>query len=201
MYGVSSCDLATTALPHRSAGNTFQAMPASGLLNGMIARAHTNRCAQRAHRAIGNRARHRLAVEPAALAFHEDAEIGGRSDFGDRVLPRLARFGLDDLAEFALLRAQQRRRAPEDLAAPRRGQPSPRISGGRRRCPRRSATSSAVPRATCARTWSSDRAALLQKRLLGLGPARGHLGVGYPVKDLAWIHERTACAIDGASSP
>src|SRR4029453_645467 len=37
VYGVSSCDLATTALPHRSAGNTFHATPASGLLNGMIA--------------------------------------------------------------------------------------------------------------------------------------------------------------------
>ena len=37
MYGVSSCDFATTALPHRSAGNTFHAMPASGLLNGMMA--------------------------------------------------------------------------------------------------------------------------------------------------------------------
>ena len=35
--GVSSCDLATTALPHSSAGNAFHAMPASGLLNGMIA--------------------------------------------------------------------------------------------------------------------------------------------------------------------
>src|SRR5882672_889976 len=37
VYGVSSCDFATTALPHRSAGNTFHATPASGLLNGMIA--------------------------------------------------------------------------------------------------------------------------------------------------------------------
>ena len=37
MYGVSSCDFATTALPHSSAGNAFQATPASGLLNGMIA--------------------------------------------------------------------------------------------------------------------------------------------------------------------
>src|SRR4030095_6752642 len=37
VYGVCSCDLATTALPHTNAGNTFHAMPASGLLNGMIA--------------------------------------------------------------------------------------------------------------------------------------------------------------------
>src|SRR5258706_13862542 len=37
VYGVSSCDLAITALPHSSAGNTFHATPASGLLNGMIA--------------------------------------------------------------------------------------------------------------------------------------------------------------------
>src|SRR5688572_14583564 len=37
VYGVSSCDFTTTALPQRSAGNTFQATPASGLLNGMIA--------------------------------------------------------------------------------------------------------------------------------------------------------------------
>src|SRR5262249_39740374 len=40
VYGVSSCDLATPALPQTSAGNVFQATPASGLLNGMIA-AHT----------------------------------------------------------------------------------------------------------------------------------------------------------------
>ena len=40
VYGVSSCDFATTALPHNSAGNVFHATPASGLLNGMIA-AHT----------------------------------------------------------------------------------------------------------------------------------------------------------------
>src|SRR5207237_5875523 len=40
VYGVSSCDLATTVLPQTSAGKTFQATPASGLLNGMIA-AHT----------------------------------------------------------------------------------------------------------------------------------------------------------------
>src|SRR5713101_7740708 len=37
VYGVSSCDLATTALPQSNAGNTFQAMPASGLLNGITA--------------------------------------------------------------------------------------------------------------------------------------------------------------------
>src|SRR5215475_190645 len=37
VYGVSSCDFATTALPHNSAGNTFQATPASGLLNGITA--------------------------------------------------------------------------------------------------------------------------------------------------------------------
>ena len=37
VYGVSSCDFATTALPHTSAGNVFHATPASGLLNGMIA--------------------------------------------------------------------------------------------------------------------------------------------------------------------
>ena len=40
VYGVCSCDFATTALPQSSAGNAFQATPASGLLNGMIA-AHT----------------------------------------------------------------------------------------------------------------------------------------------------------------
>ncbi len=37
VYGVSSCDFAITALPQSSAGNTFQATPASGLLNGMMA--------------------------------------------------------------------------------------------------------------------------------------------------------------------
>ena len=37
MYGVSSCDFATTALPQSSAGNAFHATPASGLLNGMMA--------------------------------------------------------------------------------------------------------------------------------------------------------------------
>src|SRR5215467_9735973 len=37
VYGVSSCDFATTAFPQRSAGKTFQAMPASGLLNGITA--------------------------------------------------------------------------------------------------------------------------------------------------------------------
>jgi hypothetical protein len=36
VYGVSSCDLTTIALPLSSAGNTFQAMPASGLLKGMM---------------------------------------------------------------------------------------------------------------------------------------------------------------------
>ena len=49
-----------------------------------------------------NRARHRLAVEPAAFAFHEDREIRGRRDFGHGVLPRLAGFVLDDFTEFVI---------------------------------------------------------------------------------------------------
>ena len=130
------------------------------------------------HRAVRNRARHRPAVETAAFALHEHAEIGRRSDFGDGALPRLAGFRLHNRREIALVRAQQRRGAPEDLAALRGGQPRPAVGGGSRGVDRAGRVRG---RAAC---HGRDHAVVNRRALLERLPADGRdLAVVDPVKN------------------
>ena len=56
-------------------------------------------------------------------------EIGGRRHFADRAFPRLAGLGLDALAEFSLVRPQQRGSTSDDLAPLGGWQPAPPFRG------------------------------------------------------------------------
>ena len=143
-----------TSPPPRCAeqrGECFPRDTGQRAVEGHDRRAHADWRTFRPHRPVRNRAGHRLPVEAAAFAFHEQSEIGRGRDLGNGVLPRLAGLRLDDLAE---LRSFDRSRA---AARPRI---SPRRGGGMR--PHASAaavdtsialaTSAAEPRATVATT-------------------------------------------------
>ena len=163
-------------------------MPASGLLNGMMA-AHTPiGGAQRADAAVRNRARHRLAVEPAALAFHEDREVGRRSDFRDRVLQRLAGFGGDDLAELVLAGAQQRGRPTQNLAAAGRRQPAPGVGGAARRVRRRGPR----PARRRASRASGRRSSIGQRFSKRRAARRFDLAIVDPVENAFGIHQESS---------
>ncbi len=145
--GVSSDAFSTAALPHSSAGKTFQATFAIGVLAAMISPATPSGwrivIAWRFGTALGRRP----AVEAAALAGDEVAQLDRAADLAARVLRRLAGLGGDDRGD---ARRASRSSSCGDPAQDRAA------LGDRSRAPRRAAPRR--PRPTAASTSARSRA-------------------------------------------
>ncbi len=105
--GVSSAAFSTAALPQISAGNTFHAVLAMGVLAAMMRPATPQRLAHRHGVFVGRAARGGAAIEPLALASEEAAERNRPASLAEGLFGRFAGLLGHDLSELLLPRLER----------------------------------------------------------------------------------------------